>query len=89
MADAYKVTADTDAAVLVSGSGYTQNAPKRAIIKVLGSTTVYLGGAEVNDTDGFAVPQNGVVEVEAWGDNHVWVVTASSTSIVSVLASGS
>lgn len=89
MASAYKVTADTDAAVLVSGSGYTQSAPKRAIVKVVGSTTVYLGGADVTDTDGFSVPQNGVIEVEAYGDNHVWVVTASSTSVVSVLTSGS
>lgn len=89
MADAYKVTADTDAAVLVSGSGYTQSAPKKAIVKVVGSTTVYLGGANVDDTDGFSVPQDGVIEVEAYGDNHVWVVTASGTSVVSVLASGS
>lgn len=88
MASAYKVTASTTPQVLVSGTGYTQAAPKRAIVRVDGATTVYVGGADVDSTDGFSVAQNGSVEVEAFGDQDVWVVTASSTSVVSVLASG-
>lgn len=90
MADAYTVTVDTDPSIVVSGSGYTQSNPKRAIVKVVGADTVYFGGGNVDDANlGFPVEQDGVIECEAWGDNHVWAVVSSGTSDIVVLASGS
>lgn len=77
------VTVDTTAAIIADGV-----VPCSAIIRNNGATTLYIGGSDVDGTDGFSLAQGAAVQLDLVNEK-VYGVTASSTTTVSIIATGS
>lgn len=53
-----------------------------------GGSTVYIGGPDVDTTDGFPVPAGASVSIDLSVKDDVYAVVASSTQDVNVLETG-
>ena len=65
----------------------TENAgAQRIYIHVIGNGTVYLGGADVDSTNGMLTQKNAVpIELFIPRGNELWAVTASGTETLKIL----
>lgn len=60
------------------------NPSRRTVtIQNLGSSDVYIGGEDVNTTNGYKIAANGAITLELAGE--LWAVTASTTENIRVL----
>lgn len=83
------VTATATAAVLVDGSSGTAERPVIVTVKAA-TSTVYLGGSDVASSGGKGYPLASTEAplVLSLVDERLWVVTASGSVVVDILASG-
>lgn len=82
-----QATITATAAVVVDGRDGNNGYPLSATVKNSGSTTMYVGGSDVNSSNGFAIGAGEAVSVDLVND-QLYAVTASGTTTVQILRVG-
>lgn len=76
----YTITT-TASQIVVSNSG-----AQKVYIHVVGNGTVYLGGSDVNSTNGMLTQKNAVpIEIFVPRGNELWAVTGTGTETLKIL----
>ena len=82
-----QATITATAAAIVDGSAGNNGYPLSATVKNSGATTMYVGGSDVTNSNGFAVGAGEAVSVDLVND-ILYAVTASGTTTVQILRVG-
>ena len=84
MISAHKETLSTTAELLVSSSGVDGNIPRTVVLTGGSAADIYIGGPDVDSTNGYPVADTTLTLLLGPGDD-LWAVAGSGTPTINVL----
>lgn len=77
-------TLSTTAELLVASEGATASLPKTVVLTGGSAADIYIGGSDVDSTDGYPIGQDTLTILLGPGDD-LWAVAGSGTPTINVL----